>query len=69
MINGVKCVIDVVIAEMDIDAILGLDFISTHKVFVDVVGMTMHIKGRVCPLVKIGKLLPSHRERKGACVK
>ena len=56
VINGVKCVMDVVIAEMDIDAILGLDFMSMHDVIVDVVGMTMHIKGTVCPLVKIGKI-------------
>ena len=56
VINGVKCVMDVVIAEMDIDVILGLDFMSTHNVIVDVVGMTMHIKGTVCPLVKIGKI-------------
>ena len=56
VINRVKCVMDVVIAEMDIDAILGLDFMSMHDVIVDVVGMTMHIKGTVCPLVKIGKI-------------
>ena len=56
VINGVKCVMDVVIAEMDIDVILGLDFMSTHNVIVDVVGMTMHIKGTVCPLVKIDKI-------------
>ena len=56
MINGVKCVMDVVIAEMDIDAILGLDFMSTHNAIVNVVGMTMHIKGTLCPLNKIGKI-------------
>ena len=56
VINGVKCVMDVVIAEMDIDAILGLDCMSTHNAIVDVVGMTMHIKGTLCPLNKIGKI-------------
>ena len=43
---------DVVIAEMDIYAILGLDFMLKHNLEVDVVGMVMHIKGKSCPLTK-----------------
>ena len=51
-INGVSDVMDVVIAEMDIYAILGLDFMLKHNLEVDVVGMVMHIKGKSCPLTK-----------------
>ena len=47
---------DVVIAQMDIDAILGLDFMLKHNVIVDVVGMVMHIKGKSCPLIKVGRI-------------
>ena len=43
-------------AEMDMDAIIGLDFMVTHYVIIDVVGMIMHIKGKTCPLVKLGEL-------------
>ena len=46
-INDVSCVMDVAIAEMDIDTILGLDFMLKHNVVVDVVGMIMHIKGLI----------------------
>ena len=55
-INGVSCVMDMVIAEMDIDARLWLDFILKHNVVVDVVGMVMHIKGKSCPLIKVGRI-------------
>lgn len=55
-INGVSCDMDVVIAEMDIDTILGLDFMLKHNVVVDVVGMVMHIKGNSCPLIKVGRI-------------
>ena len=47
---------NVVIVEMDVDAILGLDFMLIHNVTVDIVGMVMHIKGKACPLTKVGKL-------------
>ena len=47
---------NVVIVEMDVDAILGLDFMLTHNVVIDVVGMVMHIKRKACPLTKVGKL-------------
>ena len=55
-INGISCVVDVVIVEMDVDAIIGLDFMLAHNVTVDLQGMVINIKGRECPLVKIGKL-------------
>ena len=55
-INGNSCVLDVVITEMDIDVILGLDFMLAHNVVIDIVGMVMHIKGNACPLIKVGKL-------------
>lgn len=41
---------------MDVDAILGLDFMLTHDVVVDIVDMVMHVKGKACPLFKVGKL-------------
>ena len=55
-INGINCVMDVVIVEMDVDAIIGLDFMFAHDVNVDVVSMTMTIRGKICPLIKIGKV-------------
>ena len=47
---------NVVIVEMDVDVILGLDFILTHNVFVDIAGMVMNIKGKACPSTKVDKL-------------
>ena len=37
-INDVRCVLDVVVAEMDVDAILGVDFMLKHDVIVDIDG-------------------------------
>ncbi|MCG8045579.1 MAG: retroviral-like aspartic protease family protein [Candidatus Thiodiazotropha endolucinida] len=50
------CTMDVVIAEMDVDVILGLDFMLKHKVVVDVLGLTININGKSYPLNKVGKM-------------
>ena len=50
-INGVSCIMNVVIVETDGDAILGLDFMLTPNVVIDVVGMVMHIKVVMIPAV------------------
>ena len=55
-INGDIGAKDVVIAEMDVDAILGLDFLLEHHVEVNIVEMMMRINGKLCPLIKIGKI-------------
>lgn len=55
-INGNNCVMDVVVTEMDIDAIIGLDFMLTHNVVIDVVSMTMHVNGKKCDLMQMGKI-------------
>ena len=55
VINGNSCIMDVVVTSMDIDAIIGLDFMLTHNVVVDIVGMVMHIREKACPLFKVGK--------------
>ena len=47
---------DVVIAEMDVDIILGLDFMLKHKVIVDILGLTISINGKSYPLNKVGKM-------------
>ena len=36
VINGISCPTDVVVAVMDIDAIIGLDFMITHSLLVDI---------------------------------
>ncbi|MCG8048186.1 MAG: reverse transcriptase family protein, partial [Candidatus Thiodiazotropha endolucinida] len=55
-INSISCPTDVVIAEMDVDAILGLDFMLAHSVTVNVEGMVICIKGKKCPMTKSGKI-------------
>ena len=55
VINGNSCIMDVVVTSMDIDAIIGLDFMLTHNVVVDIVGMVMHIREKACPLFRVGK--------------
>ena len=56
VINDTSCAMDVVIAEMDVDAILGLDFMISHNVKVDVRGMVMNINGKSCSLTQAGKI-------------
>ena len=55
-INGISCHTDVVVAEMDIDLILGLDFMLAHNVVVDVVKLSLSINGKHCPVHKAGRL-------------
>ncbi|MEW8545264.1 MAG: retropepsin-like aspartic protease, partial [Candidatus Thiodiazotropha sp.] len=55
-LNGTSCDMDVVVVEMDVDAIIGLDFMFAHRAIVDLQRMVMDIKGQACPLIKIGKL-------------
>ena len=53
VINGNSCIMDVVVTSMDIDVII--EFMLTHNVVVDIVGMAMYISEKACPLFKVGK--------------
>ena len=62
---------DVVVVEMDTDAKIGLDFMVSHDVIVDIVGMIMHIKRKNMPFgqVRRTRVLQSDCYRKGTCAK
>ena len=55
-INDTRCAMDVVIAEMDVDVILGLDFMIAHHVKVDIEGMAININGKTCSVKQAGKI-------------
>ncbi|XP_053373939.1 uncharacterized protein LOC128546704 [Mercenaria mercenaria] len=55
-IQGVKCVWDVAVADIDIDAIIGLDFLKAQKCQVDAVSDTLTIHGQTCKLRLAGKI-------------
>ena len=56
-INDTSCAMDVVIAEkMDVDVIMGLDFMIAHSVKVDIEGMAININGKTCSVKQAGKI-------------
>ena len=55
-INNTSLAMDVVIAEMDVDVILGLDFMIAHNVKVDVQDMAMNVNGKLSSLKQAGKI-------------
>ena len=55
-INDTNYAIDAVIAEMDVDVILGLDFMIAHSVKVDVEGLIINLNGKPCSVTRAGKI-------------
>ena len=55
-ICGMKCVTDIVVADIDMDAILGLDFLKTNDCQLDMLRDTLTIKGKSCSLKLAGKV-------------
>ena len=55
-VGGIKCVTEMVVADIDIDAILGLDFLKSNNCQLDMDGDTLLIKGKTCKLNVAGKI-------------
>ncbi len=55
-LGNVQCITDVIVADIDMDAILGLDFLKTHDCQLDLVNDTLMIKGNKCQLTLAGKM-------------
>jgi predicted aspartyl protease len=63
-IQGFEILTEVVISEIDVDVILGLDFMKSQDVFIDVVNDSMTIRGKLCKLSCRG---PIGSNRVGSC--
>lgn len=55
-ISGVQCIADLVIADIENDVILGLDFLKDNNCHLDLTKDTLYIKEKSCKLVLGGKL-------------
>ena len=55
-ICGVQCVTEIVVADIDMDAILGLDFLKANSCRLDIENNTLKIKSKSCKLSLAGKL-------------
>ena len=53
---GIQCISEMVVADVDVDIIIGLDFLRTHNCKIDVTEETLTIQDRVCKLKLAGKL-------------
>ena len=53
---GIQCIIDMIVANIDIDVILGLDFLKTHNCQIDVNKQTLKLRNKTCNLKLTGKL-------------
>ena len=53
---GIKSVTKIIVADIDNDAILGLDFLKANDCQIDITSNTLKIKGRKCQLNLAGKL-------------
>ena len=55
-INGSKFPFPAIIADVETDIILGLDFMKANKVVTDIANNSMSINGKTCPLQAAGKI-------------
>lgn len=55
-LGGVRSVTKLIVADIDIDAILGLDFLKANNCQIDIINNVLKIKGRQCKLNLTGKL-------------
>ncbi len=55
-IVGIKCITEVIVADIDMDAILGLDFLKANDCQLDISTNTLKIKGQDCELNLTGKI-------------
>ncbi|MCG8044653.1 MAG: hypothetical protein JAY66_03025, partial [Candidatus Thiodiazotropha taylori] len=55
-LSGIKSVYEVIVADIDMDAILGLDFLMTNKCKLDIENKVLEIKGKKCKLNLAGRL-------------
>ncbi len=55
-LSGVKSITEIIIADIDIDVILGLDFLKANKCQIDAATDTLKIKGQSCKLNMTGKV-------------
>ena len=53
---GLNCVTEVLVADVDVDVILGLDFLSTNKCKLDIENYLLRIQNKSCKLNLVGKL-------------
>ena len=55
-ISSIKCIAEMVVADIDVDAILGLDFLKANNCQLNLDEDTLSIKGKTCPLNIAGKI-------------
>ena len=53
-ICGIHCACSVVVANIDVDLILGLDFFKTHQCQIDVTRNSLTVQGKSCELTCSG---------------
>ncbi len=54
--GDMRCPVKVVVADMDIDMVLGIDFMNSYSVSIDVMTDTMTARGKDIPLSCVGKV-------------
>lgn len=55
-IEGIQTYIDVLVSEIDVDAILGLDFMKSTNAFTNIAENTLLLNGKMCHLNCTGQL-------------
>ena len=55
-ICGIQCIVDMIVADIDNDAIIGLDFLKDNSCKLDIENATFTVKDRRCKLGLAGKL-------------
>ncbi len=55
-IGGVSCITDVIVADIDMDTIIGLDFLKAHNCQLDMVNDTLKVGEQNCKLNLAGKI-------------
>ena len=55
-VNGIQCLTEMVVADIDVDGILGLDFLKKNNCTLDMNRDILTVKGRICKLSVDGKI-------------
>ena len=55
-VNGIQCLTEMVVADIDVDGILGLDFLKKNNCTLDMNRDILTVKGRTCKLSVDGKI-------------
>ena len=55
-VNGIQCLTEMVVADIDVDGLLGLDFLKKNNCTLDMKRDILTVKGRICKLSVDGKI-------------